>query len=1033
MILSRTAIKRGVTFTMIYLIVIGFGLFSLSRLKVDLFPDITFPIIGVITQYEGVGPFDMETLVTRPLEEAVVSVENVETINSQSQSGTSILIIEFDWDTDMNQAEIDVRKQIDIVRDALPDDVTDPITFAFDPSMQPITFLALSSDQMGLAELRQTSREQLEPRIERIPGVASAETAGGLVRQINVMVNPQELAAKGLGINQLVTAIRMENLQIPGGQIEEGMSEFSVRTYGEFQSVEDIKQVVVGQQSGTPIRLDQVAQVSDGFREPKNYVRNNGRESVILTVMKQSDANTVNTTEAVLEAIPNLEQVAGSGTTIEVIYDLASFINESIANLTNTALQAFLLAGIVLLFFLRNIRSAIIVAVSIPVSVIATFFVMDQAGVTLNIISMAGLALAIGMLVDNSIVVLENIFRHRESGVPIRDAADEGTSEVSMAIIASTLTTLAVFVPILFVPGIAGVLFNDMAIAIVFSLTASLLVALTLIPLMASRILKMDDIARRSKVITTVTGWVTDLLVWLDDRYHRSLRYALHHRTLIILATVGLFIISLTLYPFIGAEFMPDTDQSQIQLAIERAPGTSLEETRQTFASLENLIRREVPEAENIYINFGTGEGFSAIFGTAASNEGEILIRLSDLEDRDRSQFAIEDTLRRYFNQYPGVDFTFSQGGNMFGGRDIEVVIKGYDLTVSRQIATQVEERLTTIAGLVNINKSFETGKPEYQVRFDRERLSAFGLSTSTVARTVSSYIGGTVATRYREQGDEYDVFVQLQKPFRSSKEDITNLFITSPAGLHIPLEQVASVVRDESPVTIEREDQERVVAVSCDVSGRDLQSALSEVRAALNEMSFPADFRWEIGGAAEDFQESFQALGLAILAAIFLVYMVMASQFESLLDPFIILFTIPLAFIGILWALFLTSTTMSVTALIGGMLLVGIVVNNGIVMIDYINQLREKHGYELMEAVIEGGRRRMRPVLMTAVTTILAMLPLSFGLGASAETWSPMARAVIGGLTVSTLLTLIFIPTIYYIFEQMALKRLVQKEQKGS
>ncbi|HKJ66476.1 MAG TPA: efflux RND transporter permease subunit, partial [bacterium] len=352
MILSKTAIKRGVTFTMIYLIVIGFGLFSLSRLKVDLFPDITFPVIGVITQYEGVGPFDIENLVTRPLEEAVVSVENVETINSRSQSGTSILIIEFDWDTDMDQAEIDVRKQIDIIRDALPEEVTDPITFAFDPSMQPITFLALSSDQMGLAELRQTSKEQLEPRIERIPGVASAETQGGLVRQINVMVNPQELAAKGLGINQLVNAIRMENLQIPGGQIEEGMSEFSVRTYGEFQSVDDIKQVVVGQESGSPIRLEQVAQVSDNFREPQSYVRNNGRESVVLTVMKQSDANTVNTTEAVLAAIPGLEQVAGSGVHIEVIYDLASFINESIANLTNTALQAFLLAGIVLLFFL---------------------------------------------------------------------------------------------------------------------------------------------------------------------------------------------------------------------------------------------------------------------------------------------------------------------------------------------------------------------------------------------------------------------------------------------------------------------------------------------------------------------------------------------------------------------------------------------------------------------------------------------------------------------------------------------------------
>jgi len=856
MILSKTAIKRGVTFTMIYLIVIGFGLFSLSRLKVDLFPNITFPIIGVITQYEGVGPFDMENLVTRPLEEAVVSVENVETINSTSQSGTSILILEFDWDTDMDQAEIDVRKQIDLYREALPDGVTDPMTFAFDPSMQPIVFLALSSDQMGLAELRQNSQELLEPRLERIEGVASAETMGGLVRQINVMVNPRELAAKGMDINQIVNAIRMENLQIPGGQIEEGMSEFSVRTYGEYQSVDDIRKVVVGQRNGIPIRLEQVAQVTDGYRENRSYVRNNGRESIILTIMKQSDANTVNSTEAVLEVLPSLENVIGSGVNIEIIYDQASFINESISNLTSTALQAFLLAGVVLLFFLRNVRSAIIVAVSIPVSVIATFFVMDQAGITLNIISMAGLALAIGMLVDNSIVVLENIFRHREMGTGIREAADEGTSEVSMAIVASTLTTLAVFVPILFVPGIAGVLFNDMAITIVFSLAASLAVALTLIPLMASRMLKMEDIARRSNIFTTITGWVTNFLRWLDDLYHRTLKYTLHHRKLVVFSAVGLLVLSLGLLPFMGAEFMPDTDQGMIQIALSRAPGTSLEQTRQTFSTVEDMILEKVPESENVYINFGTGEGMAAMFGTTGSNEGEILIRLADLNERDRSQFTIQDTLRKYFERYPGVEFTFDGGGGaMFAGSDIEVVIKGFNLDVGRDLAEQVEERLHNIDGLINITKSFDVGRPEYQVQFDRDRLSAFGLSTSAVARTISSYIGGTVATRFRDAGDEYDVFVQLQQPFRNSREDLTNLFITTPTGVHVPLAQVASVVRDESPVTVEREDQERVVAVTCDVSGRDLQSALTEVQATMAEMNFPTEFRWELGGAAEDFQ----------------------------------------------------------------------------------------------------------------------------------------------------------------------------------
>jgi len=1014
---------------MIYLVVIGFGLFSLSRLKTDLFPDVTFPVIGVITQYEGVGPVDMETLVTRPLEEAVSSVENIKTINSSSSSGTSIMILEFDWGTDMNQAEIDVRKNIDISRDALPDGVTDPITFAFNPSMQPITFLALTSDKMGQAELRKVAQDKLEARLERIPGVGSASAEGGLRRQINVKVNPRELAAKSVDINQIVNAIRMENLQIPGGQIEEGMSEFSVRSYGEYQSVAQIKKVVVGMQNATPIYLEDVANVTDGYQELKRYVRNNGKPSVILQVMKRSDANTVNTTEAVLSAIPDLENIAGQDVKISVIYDLASFINKSITNLMTTALQAFLLAGIVLLFFLRNIRSAIIVAISIPVSVIATFFVMDQAGVTLNIISMAGLALAIGMLVDNSIVVLENIFRMREQGVDIMEAADEGTSEVSMAIIASTLTTLAVFIPILFVPGIAGVLFNDMAITIVFSMTASLFVALTLIPLMASRFLRLRDKANKSAFITGLTGWTSNLLDNLDKYYKRALTYSLGHRKTVIFTALGLFVGSILLYRTLGGEFMPQNDESQIQISIERAAGTNLESTRQTFEAVEKEVIKDVPEAQNVYFAFGSGDAFSALFGTAAANKGQMMIRLSDIGDRDRSQFTIQDSLRKHFADFPGVDFSFDQGGgNIFGGKPIEVKIKGYDLDVGRELAELAKEKIEVIDGVVDVASTVEEAKPEYRIQFDRDRMSSMGLSTSMVARSISSYIGGTIASRYREEGDEYDIFVQLQQQYRKNKRDLQDLFITTPTGAHIPLENVATIVRDESPVTITRENQERVFAVNANYTGGDLQGKVSNVEAAMKTIHFPQGFRWEIGGTAEDLQKSFSYLGLAILAATFLVYMVMASQFESFLDPFIILFTVPLAFIGVVLGLFVTGTSMSVTALIGGILLVGIVVNNGIVLIDYINQLREKHGMELKEAIIEGGRTRLRPVLMTAVTTILSMIPLALGLGAGSEVWAPMARAVIGGLTVSTFLTLLIVPTLYLIFETRALKRLKKK-----
>ncbi|HDP68342.1 MAG TPA: efflux RND transporter permease subunit [Candidatus Marinimicrobia bacterium] len=1028
--LAKLAINRGVTFAMVYLIAIGFGIFGLSSLKLDLYPDITFPVIGVITQYPGVGPEDIENTLTRTLEKAVVSVENVKNITSVSTTGTSVIILEFTWGTDMDQAEIDVRKSLDLIRDYLPDEATDPMTFAFDPSMMPVMILSVSSDKLGMAEMRELMEKQVEPNIEQIAGVASATSSGGLKRQIKVLANPQQLAAYGISIQTIQQTLAMENLQIPGGVIDDEYKEYSVKTYGEYTSVDQIANTVVGNKNGTPIYLKQVARVVDGYKDMTEIIRNNGQDALILSVMKQSDANTVQVARDIQKELPKIVERIEPGLEFSPIMNQAEFIENSINNLTTTAYQAFILAFFVLFFFLRHFRSSLIAAISIPVSIVVTFFVMNQAGLTLNIISMAGLALAIGMLIDNSIVVLENIFRHKEMGKDIRLAANDGTSEVGVAIIASTLTTIAIFLPILFVPGIAGVMFKDMVITIVFSLTMSLLIALTLIPLLSSRFLGKEKRISHTKFIRNFSNKIGIGVENLESRYVKILDYFLGHKKLFLIAIVLLLVSTLFIFRFVGGEFISRTDRSSIQIVVERETGASLTATNQTFLQLEEIIKEEVPEATNVQVGFGTSEGFTAIFG-GGSNEGDIRIKLPDVKDRKRSSFEIQDALRERFKDIPGAKITFGGGGmGMGGASEIEIKIFGYDRQTATMLGDQVEAAIKEIEGVVDVTKSYRYPKPEMQILLDRDRISALGLTVYQVSSVIETNVKGKTATLFREGGNEYDVIVRLDEAYRQDKKDLENIYIMSMTGKPIPLKNVAKIVVGEAAESITRENQERIVTVSCTTSGRDLQSVTRDIQKTLENMNFPEDFRWMIGGTAEDLQESFMWLGLAMLAAVFLVYMVMASQFESLLDPFIIIFTVPLALMGAVWMLFITGTTMSVTALIGMILLVGIVVNNGIVLVDYINQLREKQGHDLWVAILIGGKRRMRPILMTAMTTIFSMIPLALELGSGSEMWVPMARSVIGGLTLATILTLILIPIIYLFFEQLSLKRAMKKHK---
>jgi len=1027
--ISKIAIQRGITFAMIYIIAIGFGFFGLSQLKLDLYPDITFPMIGILTDYPGVGPEDIENTISRPLEKTVVSVENLEKITSWSKSGSSTLLLEFNWSTDMDQAEINVRKMIDFVRGYLPDEASDPMTFAFNPSMQPIMFFTISSDKLGMAELRKLVTDRVEPALERIDGVASAGTSGGLQRQIRVLVDPRKVAAHGVSLSTIIQTLGMENLQIPGGLVDDEYTEYAVRTYGEFENVDQIRNTVIGSQGGSPIYLKNVAEVIDGYREQTEIVRNNGVPALFMFLQKQSDANTVQTAAAILEELPKIAKDIGQGVEFNMIWDQSEFIKKSLSNLTNTAIQAFFLAFLVLLFFLRHIRSSLIAAISIPVSILITFFVMSQLGLTLNIISMAGLALAVGMLIDNSIVVLENIFRHREMDKDIRTASDDGTTEVGVAIIASTLTTLAIFVPIFFVPGIAGVMFKDMVIAIVTSLSVSLLVALTLIPLLTSRLLGNEKKQSRWKFLRKIDDGIGNFLNKMESGYVRLLNWSLGHKKIVLIAIVALFVGTFFIFSSVGGEFMPKTDQSFITLTVQRETRASLTTTDKTFKQIEEIVFEEIPEATNVQISFGIGEGWAAMFGTG-SNRGEINISIPDVKDRDRSSDEIETLLRKRFKNIPGTKVTMQSGSPFGSGGDVTIKIFGFDRKIATTLGDELEARMEKIDGVVDVTKSYNQPKPEYQIRIDRDRVSALGLSVFQVATTIETAVKGKLATKFRESGEEYDVIVQLDEKYRQSKTDLENIFITSVTGIQVPLKNVASIISGEAASQIDREDQERMVSVSCSVADRDLQSVLDDVQDELKKMNFPPNFRWEVGGAAEDMQESFMYLGIAIIIAIFLVYMVMASQFESLLDPFIIIFTVPLAIIGAIWGLFLTGTTLSVTSLIGMVLLVGIVVNNGIVLIDYINQLREKHGHDLWVAILIGGKRRMRPILMTALTTILAMFPIALELGSGAELWVGMARAVIGGLTTATVLTLVVIPIIYLFFEQISLKRAMKKHK---
>lgn len=1060
--LAKKAVERPVTFFMISLIVIGFGLFGLSNLRLNLYPDVSFPTITVYTTYEGVAPQDVETLITRPIEEAVGSISGVRRVRSVSNQGASVVKLKFNWGTNLYVAESDVRKQLDFVRRQIPDDAEQPIVFSYDPNQEPIMVLTLTSNIRSPKELRTLSKENLEQRLERVEGVASTETAGGYERQINIDVSNEQMRSYDLSISTIANKLRQENIQVPAGELIEGRTVYSLRTIGEFKNVNQIRNTIIAVRDGKPLKLDDVAKVEDGVAQPIGNVHVDGKDGVILNVYRQSDANVVTTANAVSKDLDKLRDIIPKDVKINVLTNKADFINQSISNLLWTGLQAVILVVLILLAFLRSWRSALIIAISIPVSIISTFSIMDWSNLSLNIISLSGLTLAVGMVVDDAVVVLENIFRFKEEGYNRKDASVFGAQEVAVPVVISTLTTLVVFIPILFVPGIAGFLFRDLALTITFSLAVSSIVALSLIPMMSSNMLDTGDDEKEDSdsYLKRLLDWsrgniwkrlvtspllliggivypiywglryiwqkigfffsdilaprLTRFLDWLEDSYRNSLDRLLNKSGLVIGSAVVLFLVTLPIYNFLGGEFFPKVDDNSFILDVQREPGVSLFELGRSISQVESIIKKNVPEARLVVSDYGDKEGVQGA-DNPGGYQGTVRVELVSQDQRNRSESQITSSLLDNLKVVPGTDIKEVQKDPLSpdGENGLVVQIYGYNPQQKEKLANGVKRRLRDISGIANVFSTADQGRPELRVTMDRERISRLGMTTSQVANALGNAVKGNLATTYVDKGIEFEVRVQLQQKEKAATDDLRNLQIQTPDGDWVPLANLARIERYSGPTNILRINQERVTEVTADLSNIDLKTATKRTREALSSINWPDGYRYEIAGTAEDQQASFNYLMIAFIIAGILTYMVMASQFESLVEPFIIILTIPLALTGVLLTLWLTGTSISVTSMVGLILLSGIVVNNGIVMIDYIKILQARD-MTRHKAIVEGARRRLRPILMTALTTVLSMVPLALEIGSGSETWSPMARTVIGGLTMSTLLMLYVVPCLY-------------------
>jgi HAE1 family hydrophobic/amphiphilic exporter-1 len=1019
--ISRAAVQRPIFTVMVVLIVILLGIISLLRLPIDLMPDISYPTVSVSCIYENAGPEEIEELITRPIEEAMSAVPGVEEVTSVSVEGQSTVRVTFTWGTDLDAAANDMRDRLDRVMQRLPEEADRPTLRKFDLASFPILSLGASS-RLDPVQTRQIIENQVKYRLERVPGVAAVDIRGGFEREIHVNLDPAKINALAIPLDQIISYIREGNVNIPAGTIEKGNFEVTIRTPGEYTDLKQLEDTVIAIRQGVAIALREIATVEDSWVKITRIVRVNGEPGISLSVNKQSGKNTVEVARGVLE---ELQRINNDIPQIKIIptMDTSDYIQRSIKNVGSSAIYGGILAVIILLVFLRNLRSTTIIATTIPISIIATFALLYFSNFTLNIMTLGGLALGVGMLVDNAIVVLENIFRLRESGEMLERATVDGAEEVTAAIVASTLTTVVVFLPLVFVRGMSGVMFKQLSIVVGFSLLCSLAAALTLVPMLCARILPSasKDSARRSALAGRMFETTGRFFKRMENGYKKLLHVALEHRPFVVTSAVSAMAASLIFIPFISAELMPTTDEGEVRVEAEMQVGTRLNLLDEKFSVIEQIVNASVPEIKNVI----TTVGGSSWHGTGG-HTGSVRIALKPQSQRSRSSEEIAADLRRKLSNIPGTIVRTRAGGGLFILRmgttqsdRVQVEIRGHDLQIADTLAKQVKGLVESVQGVTDARISRESGSPEELILIDRQKAADMNLTVAKIANALQTILSGTKAGYYRQAGDEYTILVKLRDAEKMSLSDILDLTLANSQGQPVVLKNVVSVGPRSGPVLIERKDQERIVTVSADISGRSMSSVLSDIRELLRNVPLPRDFTIGFGGDYEEQQKSFRELTLSCVLALVLVYMVMACQYESLRDPFVVMFSVPLAAIGVILMLFFTGTTFNVQSFIGCIMLGGIVVNNAILLVDHTNLLRRRDAMPIREAIEEAGRRRLRPILMTAGTTVIGLIPLGLGLGEGGEAQAPMARVVIGGLVSSTLITLVFVPVVYSIFER--------------
>lgn len=1027
--IASISVKRPVTTVMFILIVLLLGFVSLTRIPIDLYPDIEIPVAIIQTQYPNVSPEEIETLVTGPIEEVIGTVANIDTIQSFTSEGSSVVVVLFNFGVDMDFATLEMREKVDMVKGFLPDGSSEPIVLQLDINASAVVQAALSGGDV--ATLYEYADSTIKPALERIEGVASVSIEGGYERYVSIQLDTSKMSNYSLSIDQIAGTLAAENLNLPAGSVNKGDKQLLLRTVGEFESLNDIKQTPITLPTGGVIRLEDVAKVELTNEDVTSITKLNGNPSVSISVMKQSGTNTVAVANEINDVLDQIE----SDTTydLKVVVDQSDFILKAISQVSASAVIGGLLAILILFIFLRSFRSTVIIGLSMPISIIATGTLIYFNGITLNMMTLGGITLGIGMLVDNSVVVLENIYRFVQDGHERTEAAILGAKEVAMAVTASTLTTVAVFLPMVFVEGITSIMFTEFALTVTFSLLSSLVVALTLVPMLASKLLVVDEFqGKHHENKFKIFGWLldkTDLAYnALDNTYRNALEWSLHHRKTVVFASIIFFVASTASITLIGMEFMPVSDEGAFSVSVALEDGARMEDTQ---AAMDDIVMRIADMNSIDYIYTSTaGSRFTAL----SQNEGTISVQLVPLAERGKSVFDIIVDVEARISDVPGVDTSVaatSQSGMMGGaGSAISIKIQGDDLDVLEDIADLIVVETNTVEGTRNVETSLVAATPQVEIYLDRNNASRFGLTTAQVSSQVQSLLDGRIATRYKLDGNELNVVIEGDSRYKESIDNLGQLEIQSPMGLSVPLDVIADIEIDTGAVTISREDLVRTVTVSSGIYNRDVASVTQDIQEKVELLEIPSGYTITFGGANQDMIEAFTDLGLALVIAVLLVYMIIAAQFESLLTPFIIMFSIPIAFAGGILGLFITNRTLSAISIMGLIMLSGIVVNNAIVLLDYIGT-RRKAGEDRYTAIITAGPIRLRPILMTSLTTIFAMIPMSLGLGEGAELQAPMGTVVIFGLMTSSLITLVLIPVVYSILDDSHNNYMAKKEAR--